>query len=103
MTETIAILGKDYPVKVGYYAIKHTIKEQEKKGKKGVTMDAILNEGNIEVYEAFLFYGLKLGAKLEGEKFTAKREDMEFWMDDCFTEFVALMPKFFPNAKAAKK
>lgn len=103
MTETIKILGKEYPIKVGYYAIKHTIREQEKNGKKGLTMDAILSEGNIEVYESFLYYGLKLGAKLEDVEFTAKREDMEFWMDDCFNDFVALMPKFFPNAKQAKK
>lgn len=95
-TEKIEIFGTEYPIKIGYYAIKHAVREQEKEG-NNVSMENIL-QGNIEVQEALLFYGLELGAKLEKTECPLKREDAEIWLDDCFQTFLALIPKFFPTA-----
>jgi len=102
MTEKIEIDGKQHPLKVGYYALKYAVKEAKEAGKTNVTMETILTDGE-DIYEALLFYGLELGAKIEGTEFTMKRENAEMYLDTCFTEFMQLMPTFFPTPDAGKK
>jgi len=102
MVEKIEINGKIYSIKVGYYALKYAVKEAKEAGLKNITMENILTEGD-EVHEALLFYGLELGAKIEGEKFDLKRKDAEMYLDNCFMDFIALLPTFFPTAETEKK
>jgi len=102
MTEKIEINGKQYPIKVGYYALKYAVREAEAAGKKGVTMENILTDGE-DVHEALLFYGIELGCKIEGIPFELKREQAEMYLDDCFTVFLQLLPTFFPTPETGKK
>ena len=102
MTEKIEINGKTYPIKVGYYALKYAVREAEAAGKKGVTIDSILTDGE-DIYEALLFYGIQLGCKIEGIPFELKREESEMDLDSCFIKFMELLPTFFPTPELVKK
>lgn len=98
MVEYISYKNKKYPVRVGYYALKHATREVEEKnpGVK-VEMEDVLS-GNMEIYEPLLFHSLVMGAKAMDKELTdIKREDMEFVLDECLFEFIAIIPKFFPG------
>ena len=88
--EHITYQGKRLPVKLGYYALKMLQKEH------GIELNEEMGQ-DIQLYEPMLYYSLKQGHKLEGEEFTFRMEDMEQILDECFFEFVALIPKFFPS------
>lgn len=97
MTETITYNEKEYPVRMGYYALKHTtriIEERRKQDKnvKELTMENLMSS-DIEILEPLLFYSLKMGAKKENVEFTFELEDMEFVLDECMTEFVEIIGK----------
>ena len=87
--EHITYKEEKLPVKLGYYALMMLQKEQ------GVVMEQI--EGDLSLYQPLLFYALKQGYKVTGKKFTFKMDDMADILDDCFFEFVGVIPKFFPE------
>ena len=90
---------KEYPVKVGYYALKHTSKEvKEKHGGADMSMDDILG-ADIEVYEPLLYHSLVMGAKIMDKPLDLGREDMEFILDSCLVEFTDIVTKSFPSPK----
>lgn len=91
MVEFITYQKKKYPIKIGYYVLK-MLKVETKKNLEDIG-------GDIEIYETLLFYALKQGAKIEGVDFNFTKEDMEQVLDECFFDFVELIPKFFPDAK----
>jgi len=101
MTEIIIYNKKEYPISVGYYALKHTSRELTKDGKENLSMEAILS-GNIESYEPLLYYSLVMGAKKEGQTLDLTREDMEFMLDECLWKFIEILPKFFPQGNVEK-
>jgi hypothetical protein len=82
------------PVKVGYYALKMMQKEH------GANIEAV--EGDLSLYEPLLFYALKQGHKLENKELTYKMEDMVDILDDCFFDFVKMLPEFFPTEELGK-
>jgi len=84
--------GNKYPVRVGYYALKHF---QEETGK---TISQ-LSQDDLQDYESLLFYSLKQGHKKENKPFNFKKEQMEDVLDECFFEFMELIPDFFPKAR----
>jgi hypothetical protein len=102
MTEIIKYNEKEYPVKLGYYALKHTSRELKEKGGQEVTMESIFQQ-DIEVYEPLLYYSLLMGAHLEKQVLDIKREEMDFVLDACMFDFIALLPKFFPNVETTEK
>jgi len=102
MTEFIKYKDKDYPVKMGYYALKHTSREMKAKNKDELTMDN-LSDSDIETLEPMLFYSLKMGAHLENETLDLKREDMEFMLDEVMNEFVAIISKMKVDEDLAGK
>ena len=104
MTELITINKKQYPLRMGYYALKHTSVEVKEKTGKELNMENMM-EGGIEILEPLLFHSLVMGAKAEEKELDLKREDMEFVLDECMAAFMELMPKFFPTApvKGEKK
>lgn len=102
MTEVIKYQGKEYPVSVGYYALKHTSRELSKDGKEDLSIEKILS-GNLESYEPLFYYSLVAGHKKEGKELTIEREDIEFMLDDVLWEFISLIPKFFPTEKNLKQ
>jgi hypothetical protein len=91
MVKYITYKNEKYPVKIGYYVLKKL------KAETGKEMDQAFAEDDIEVFEIILYYALKQGAKYEEKEFNFKREDMEDVLDDCFPEFVAMVPDFFQS------
>lgn len=89
--EHITYKNKRLPVKLGYHALKMLQKE------KGATMDQI--QGDISLYEPLLFYSLEQGHKIAKKEFTLTQDDMPDVLEDAFFEFVALIPKFFPDVE----
>lgn len=97
MTEIIKYKKKEYPISVGYYALKHASREAQEKGQQDLSMESIMS-GNLENYEPLLYYSLVMGAKLEEQELDLTRDDMEFVLNECMWDFIALIPKFFPTA-----
>ena len=86
--EYITYQGEKLPVKLGYYTLKMMQSEHK----------INISEANeLELYEPMLFYALKQGHKVEHKQFKYKMTDMVDILDDCFFEFVDLIPKFFPD------
>jgi hypothetical protein len=98
MVEYINYEEKQYPIKVGYYALKHASRELKEKSGKALDMENIFSQ-DLEVLEPLLYYSLVLGARKEKQELDLVREDMEFVLDECLTEFTALIPKFFPQTE----
>ncbi len=96
MFKHIKYQGKDYPIRISYYALKML---QIKTGK------SITDPSKVEydAYEDLLFYSLKKGHEKAEVPFTLKRAEMEDFMDEVFFDFVKMIPEFFnmdekPNA-----
>ena len=94
-------------MKAGYYALSQTQNELKKDGVE-LDMENIL-KGDISILEPLLFYSLKMGAHLEDTEMKIKRDMIPFVLDGCFTEFMIMLPEFFPKdeklgeAKGVKK
>lgn len=103
MVEYIEYQGERLPIRVGYYALKHTISELEKvsKTKENITMETLL-AGDIGAYEPLLWYSLQMGARATGVELKYKREEVEFILDECMFQFIEILPKFFPGEKQIK-
>ena len=93
MVEHITYQGERLPVKLGYYALKMLQQEH------GVNLNET-TEGPLELYEPMIYYALKQGFKAEKKEFTFEMDDMVDILDDCLFEFIALIPKFFPEEMA---
>lgn len=92
--EYITYKKKKYPVRVGYRALKNL------KANHGKDLESFgKEEDNMETYEPLLFYALESGAKAEGKPFKFKMVEMEDVLDECFFEFIGLLPKFFPKSR----
>jgi len=91
MVKYINYEGKDYPIRISYYALKK-LKET-----LGRSLSAEDDGTDYEVYETLLFYGLQKGhQKMSPEEtFPFKREDMEDVMDEVYIDFMKLVPQFF--------
>jgi hypothetical protein len=96
MTDSINYLGESLPVKVGYYAVKHTNREIKEKTGTDLSMEGLLS-GDIEVMEPLLYHSLAMGFRLEKRVFDIPREDTEFILDVCFFDFLKLVQKFKPE------
>lgn len=94
MVKFINYNGKDLPVRISYYALKML---QEKTGKKfGIGVELTFSD-----YEILLFHALERGHKNTQQEMTYTMEDMVDIMDECFFDFVKIIPDFFPTS--AKK
>ena len=89
--EHITYKKKRYPVTLGYYALKMLQKEH------GAYMEAI--QGDISLYEPLLFYSLEKGHELAKKELTLVKKDMPDVLEECFFEFVGLIPSFFPDVE----
>lgn len=93
MTDTINYNGKRYPIKIGYYALKHSANEMKEQGVTLKLSDILSSD--LEKLEPVLFYSLVMGARLEKQELDITREETEFVLDQCFREFVQLIPAAF--------
>lgn len=102
MVQFITYKKKKYPIKVGYYALKHASQELRKDTQSADLDMETLMSGNMENYEPLLYHALVMGARLESKELTLAREDMEFVLDECLFEFIEILPTFFPKSKGTK-
>jgi hypothetical protein len=97
MIEYITYKKEKYPVRLSYRVFKGMKKDiGEVDFNKLKSLDS-------EVVETMLWHGLQSGAKHDGIELPFKKEDMEDVLDDCFFEFIKLIPKFFPKAKVGNE
>ena len=93
--EYIDYKGEKLPIKLGYYTLKMMQQEHN------ANLQQI--EANFALYEPLLFYSLQQGHKVVGKEFKYGMDDMVDILDDCFFQFVELIPKFFPVEELGKK
>ena len=86
---------KKYPVRIAYRAL--MMLEQE----TGKSFDQMQEDKNIpiKVYQTLLFHSLIAGANAEEVKMTLKEDQMIDVLDECFMDFVEMIPAFFPEGK----
>lgn len=95
MIEFITYKEKKHPIRVGYRALKRL------KAEHGKDLESLGQEDDaFETYEPLLFYAMESGAKATGVPFKFVLTDMEDVLDECFFEFISLVPKFFPKSMA---
>jgi len=86
--------GKQWPLRVSYYALK------QYQAETGKGIEAIDEEfSNLEI---LLHYGLVAGAKAEGTEMDLKREDMEFFLDECLSDFNEILLNSFEKNISGK-
>ncbi len=81
-------------MRISYYAMKMFQKDTGRKIEDLSNSQDILSEG---LYEKLLYYSLVAGARVEQSELDLKEEDMEMVLDECFMEFINLIPSFFPG------
>ena len=77
------------PVRISYRALK-ALKGRDLS--KLVSGNSVLDD---ELFEDLLWAGLRSGHTYEEKELKLKREEMEDVLDDCFLEFVKMIPLFF--------
>lgn len=92
MVQYITYKEKEYPIKVGYLALKR-LKQETNKELQDIT------DSDFEIYEALLFFALEQGARVMEQKMVFERTQMEEVLDECFFDFVKKIPLFFPTAE----
>lgn len=90
MVKFVTFDEKQYPIRVGYYALS-MLKEKTGKALSSIT------EEEFEAYEILFFYALEAGHQITKQRFEFKMEEMKFKLDQCFFEFIELIPTFFPQ------
>ena len=96
MIEFITYKEKKYPIRISYMAIMG-LKEDTGKGMED--MGEGMDKATIE---SLAYHSLKSGAKAQGNEMPFKKEDIEDILEDCFMEFISLIPLFFPEDKLGK-
>ena len=99
MVKYIAYQGKEYPIRVSYYALK-MLKEE-----LGRSLNVNDDGTDYQAYEILLYYALKKGHQKVhfGEPFPfVKGEpdnpmDVENVMDEVYFKFIGLVPQFFSD------
>jgi hypothetical protein len=96
MIKHITYQGEKYPIRVSYYAMVK-FKEQH-----GMSIEK-LTDNDVEKWQDILFYALVAGHKVTKEEMNLEREDMIFVLDECFMEFMKLVPTFFQGTNGPQQ
>ena len=88
--------GKKLPLKLGIYTMMLVQEEHGVSFNQGADGDGNLAPSQ---YIPLLYYGLQQGHKLAKRQFTLKMDDMHDVLNDCFMDFIALLPSFFPDSE----
>jgi hypothetical protein len=86
------------PVRLSYRALKSLKGKDLAKLASGGDSGTILDD---EMFEELLWAGLRSGHSHEEKELKLKKEDMEDVLDECFFEFVQMIPQFFGKEKNA--
>lgn len=90
VNEIIKYKGKEYPIRGSYYALKKATAGSD------IALEDLMSK-DITILEPLLFYSMVAGAHFENEKLDIKLEDMEWVLDECFEDFMRILPNFFPK------
>ena len=97
MIKYIKYQNEKHPVRISYYALKHTSEDT------GTSLEKLTDKGNDSiVFEKLLYYGLKAGYRAEGKGELPEElseENIEFVLDEIFFEFTEMIKDFFPSEK----
>jgi hypothetical protein len=93
MVEFITYKKEKHPIRLSYRVFKGMKAEMG-----DVDLDK-LQSLDTAVMETMLWHGLISGYKSEDKVMPFTREEMEDILDECFYEFLKLIPLFFPKAK----
>lgn len=96
MVKYLVYKGKKLPVRVSYYALKMLKADTNKPLSQ-------LKEDDYEAYESLLYHSLVQGHKKTNTELSITRDDVEDIMDDCFYEFVRMIPEFFSQMEKDSK
>lgn len=94
MVEFITFKKEKYPIRLSYRAIKAL------KAHDGFDVVAF-SKGDFDfgILEVLLWQGLVSGHKSEEKELTLSQDQMEDVLDECWTDFIKLIPKFFNQIK----
>jgi hypothetical protein len=90
MVDFITYNKKQYPVKVGYYAMMMSQQETGKTIKK----ESDLNFSNFDFFASVLWYSLELGAEVSKKPLALKRSEMKLVLNECFPAFMKIFYNF---------
>lgn len=94
MVQYITYKEKQYPIRVSYRALKTLSGQGVEKLMSG--------DFDMGAFEPLLWAALESGHTAEKKTLELKREDVEDILEECFTDFVGLLPLFFPKAPPQK-
>ena len=101
MVKFLTYKEKKLPIRVSYFALKMM---KDKITGPEITDASNLDNFGFEQQEQLLYYGLVSGHKATGEVMPFKQEDMEDILDECYFDFLKMLPDFFkglnPNGTA---
>jgi hypothetical protein len=93
LVEFLTYNKQKYPVRLSYRVFKGLKQDLGKINPEQLqTLDPA-------ILETMLWYGLVSGHKAEGKELALKKGDMEDMLEECWIDFLKIIPKFFPNAK----
>lgn len=96
MIEYITYKNNKYPIRISYRAMRGFEEET------GLSFDDMQEENKLEHYEPLLYHSMLAGAKATETEMVVERGDIIDVLDECFLEFIELIPKFFPEADQGK-
>jgi hypothetical protein len=88
MVKYITYQGEKLPISLSYIAIKGF---EEDSGESIEVLDKKIS--NLEIV---LWHALRAGYKAERKEFNVKREDVEWILDECMSEFQKILFSFSP-------
>ena len=92
--DTITYNGKQYPIKFGYYAMKHTSKDI---GQELSKLEDVIKD--LDNFEIFVYYGLQKGAMSMHKDLDLKKGDIESLMEDCFEDITKILNQDLADGK----
>ena len=87
--------GVEVPYSIGYYALKRF------KGETGTDFEKTPDD-DLEALEIIAFYAIEAGCKITKIENPLKRDDMEFFLNECMNEFNESIPDFFQTPPKQK-
>ena len=92
--------GEKFPLKLGYYALKHFQRETKK---NLLEIEKELEMEDIETLFYHAYVNGCLAGKSEGWKVKYSREEAEMMLDDNFFEFSQMIPELLEDSLNKKK
>jgi len=89
---------KKLPIRISYFALTEYKKETGAEFDDKIAGNALQE---IDMFEPILYFSLVSGHRAIGEEMKIERHSAEMFevLEDCFLQFLNILPKYFPNAE----